>query len=138
MDTFTKRVFVREILARKSLGDDDHRNRAVTIVVVEIASFENRNSHRAEVADAGGEEISGRFVLLSDRPPVDLKRDAEAIATQRQGKYSARRLHTGRCFQSRTEIDEELALPGEIVLNFRQPKVERQHVLRLQTAVHAL
>src|SRR5687767_5937673 len=110
MDTLSDRVFVRKILARKGLGDDDHRRRAVSIVVIEIAALENRNAHRAEVMGACGEEVTRRFVFLRDRPSLNLKRDTEPLVTEWQRVYRARRLHARRCFQSPLEIDVELAL----------------------------
>src|ERR1044072_6448092 len=120
MNTFADGVFVRENLARKRLANDDHRCRAVLIAIVEVTTPDDRNAHRAEITDTRREEFSDRLIFRRHRPWID----------------RAGRLNSRRRLKTTLEVDKELALPLEVVLDFRQGHVERENILRLQTAVH--
>src|SRR5688500_11869147 len=76
-----------KMLARKGVGDDDYRRRAVSIILIKIAALQDRDAHRAEVPDARGKEVAGRFIFFRNRPSVNLKRDTESIATEWQRVY---------------------------------------------------
>src|ERR1051325_4323782 len=106
------------------------------VAVVEVAPLDHRNAHRAEVADARGEEIADRMILRRHRPSLDLERDAEAISAQRQRIYRARRLHSRHRLEPALQIDEKLALPVAVVFDLGQAQVEGKNVLGLKTAIH--
>src|SRR3954447_25279891 len=68
---------------------------------------------------------------------VDLERNTEAIAAQREGQYRARRLHAGHRFEPRLQVDEELRLFFPVIF-FRQAEIKGENIRGLQTAVHSL
>src|SRR5215471_758946 len=117
MDTFADGVFVRENLARERLANNDHGSRAVLVAIVEVASLDDRNAHRAEIADAGREKISRRMVLRRHRASLDLEGDNETIAVQWQWIDRARSLHSRRRFKTTLQVDKELALSLEVVFD---------------------
>src|ERR1044071_4989411 len=100
------------------------------VAIVEIATFDDRDTHRFEVADTGAEEIGGRMILRRHRPPFDLKGDTKALATQRQRQYRAGRLNSRRSFESLLQVDEKLTLVGTLIFDLRQSHVERENVFR--------
>src|SRR5688572_24475767 len=106
------------------------------VAIVKVATLDQRNAHRAEIADAGREEVRIRMILPRHRPSLDLERDNEAISVQRQRKYRARRLHSGHRLETALQIDEKLCLPVGVVFDFRKADVERENVFRLQAVVH--
>src|SRR6185503_4775459 len=79
MNTLPEWAFVRKILTRKRFCDDDDRRRSLSIILIEIAALQNRNAHRAEVTDAGGEEVAGRLVSVGDGWSIDLKGNTDSI-----------------------------------------------------------
>src|SRR6185369_10090370 len=108
------------------------------VTIIEIATFDDRDPHRLEVADSRGKEIGGRMVLRRHRPPFDLKGNTEALATQRQWQYRAGRLNSRRRFEPLLQVNEKLTLVGTLIFDLRQSHVERKNVFRMQTAVHSL
>src|ERR1043166_6622488 len=117
MNTFADWVFVRENLARNRLANDDYGRRAVLIAIVEVTTLDDRNAHRAEIADTSREEFSYRLVLRRRRPSLDLERDNETIAVQGQRINRARTLNSGRGFKTALQVDEELALSPKVELD---------------------
>src|SRR5687768_11729665 len=93
------------------------------IAIVEVATFDQRYPQRAEVADAGSEKLRGRMIFGRHRPALDLKRDAETIAAQRQWEDRTRGLYTRRCFEPVFQVDKKLALPVAVVFDFGQADV---------------
>src|SRR6185369_12830727 len=89
-DTFSDRVLVRKNLLRERLGDDDYGRGAMLVAIIEVAALNDRNTHCLEVTDSGREEVSRRLVLGRQRSSFDLKRNDEAIVTQRQRQDRAR------------------------------------------------
>src|ERR1051326_5607108 len=103
MNTFADGVFVRENLARKGLANDDHRCRAVLIAIVEVTTPDDRNAHRAEITDTRREEFSDWLIFRRHRPSLDLERDNETIAVQRQWIDRAGRLNSRRRLKTTLE-----------------------------------
>src|SRR5919206_3561027 len=101
------------------------------VTIVEVAPLDQRNAHRAEIANAGGEEIADRMIFRRHRPSLDLERDAESIAAQWEWVHRTRRLHPRHRLEPAFQIDEELALAVGVVLDFGQTQVEGEDVLRL-------
>src|ERR1041384_7491187 len=106
------------------------------VAVVEVAALDHRDSHRAEIADAGSEEIARRMVFRRHRSSLDLERSAETIAAQRQRINRARRLHSGHRLEPALQIDEKSTLPLAVVLDLGEADVKGENILRLKTTVH--
>src|SRR5215216_7806866 len=76
------------------------------------------------------------MILRRHRTFLDVERDTEAISAQWEGKYRARRLHSRQRLEPALQIGEKPALLVAVVLDLGKAHVERENVLRLQTAVH--
>src|SRR6185295_4616291 len=101
------------------------------VAIVEIATFDERDTRRFEVADTGGEEIGGRMILRRHRPPFDLEGNTEALATQRQRQYRAGRLNSRCRFEPLLQVNEKLTLVGALIFDLGQSHVEREDVFRM-------
>src|ERR1700754_259890 len=100
------------------------------VAIVEVATFDYRDTHCLEIADSGREEVGRGMILWRHRPPFDLKGDTEPVAAQRQRQYRTGRLHSRRRFESLLQVNEKLTLVGTLVFDLRQRDVERENVLR--------
>ncbi len=128
MNALTDRILARKESIRKRLIDDDNGRRRGGVALREVATLDDWNAERSEIAGCDDRDIRAGPVGRRGGPAGHVEGDRHLVAGQGQWTSARGRLYTRGVGQALEQLLVKRNAPGFIVLSAGKADPKLQHV----------